>query len=108
MELSAVFKIVLIGVSVLLGAFISVFAPRKYHDTKVEEAAEKVIHVVTGVDIDLTPNSPEPEDFVETDSYPQEEVFEDNWDKYFDEYNRVKELVQHEVSFPLEKIITPS
>lgn len=108
MDIFAAMKAVFIGVALLGGVLLSIFAPRRYHDTPVEEAAEKVIEVLTGQDIDITPASPEdaePEDFVETFSDDQEGCLEDNWDTYFDEYNKVKDIIASEEGFPLEKIL---
>jgi hypothetical protein len=66
-----IFKIVIVGIALVIG----VGAPYIYKRTKgaklkddniIEEISESVIKEVIDVDIDITPDSPEKEDFVVT------------------------------------------
>lgn len=111
-----IIKIVFITVAIAVGTVVSIFVPKHKHDSAAEEVTEHIIHIMTGVDVDLTPNSPEP-DIIETDTnmYP---FFEDWWDSYFDEdgtsldtvlpeeeWEQIQETVAREHDFPVEKIL---
>ena len=53
------FQAVAVAVSVAIGAGYSYFWPGAKDDNPIEEAAEHVIKNQTGIDIDLTPRTPE-------------------------------------------------
>lgn len=59
-----IWKIIVIGISIVTGAVLP-FVYKKFkikHDNVVEEVAEEAIYEFTGVDMDLTPTSPEEKD----------------------------------------------
>ena len=49
----------IIGISMAITAGVKHFWPKYPHDNVVEETAENIIKAKTGIDIDLTPESPE-------------------------------------------------
>jgi len=51
---------VIVGISMLIGVVSSKFIGKK--DNIVEEVAEQIIEEVTGMDIDLSPGTPEKDD----------------------------------------------
>lgn len=54
-------KIAIVAGAVLIGGGIKYFWPSLKDDNPIEEAAEKIIEKETGVDVDLSPLSPDPD-----------------------------------------------
>lgn len=54
-------KILIVGGAIAVGVGAKLFWPSLKDDNPIEEVAEKIIEQQTGVDIDLSPSSPESE-----------------------------------------------
>lgn len=86
---------VLVGV-VIASVVVNFFAPKKYHDTPMEEGIENIIQKQTGLDVDLTPASDEdewvePEEDDDMSWTPWNDV---EWGELFDESGTATDAVQ--------------
>lgn len=59
MDGGVIFKAILIGISLAVATLSSLGVLKWRHDNKVEELAEEIVKAETGLDIDLSPDSPE-------------------------------------------------